>query len=307
VQITRISVGVIRRRGADVTAPALASFGDAEAEFLARHVARVRADGLGGRSLFVNGAHIPSVLAGMLAATDDDFVAASGTLLDNLARAMGQVARPSDCVFAVVQAQQPGAVPQHVTVLKLDAVVEAARWRVQAGRVNLQVLRELLPEPGELRKALSWPDSRPNSDALMIDTNASNAQYFEDAYQLRVSPKSSQAEAGLAATIAEQVAPADLPTVLADAARLEGPADEILASLAQTHPALQDAADAAAADPRPAGLVRTNKVAARPVVWKADGVELRVPADRAGDVQIIEEGDGWRLSVRLNSRPRPTA
>lgn len=53
MQIARSSLGVIHRHGADVIAPVLVTFGDVEADFLARHVAKVRTAGVGGRSLSI--------------------------------------------------------------------------------------------------------------------------------------------------------------------------------------------------------------------------------------------------------------
>lgn len=166
----------------------------------------------------------------MQAGTEIEFVAGADALQQALVRTMAGTTSASDCVFAVIHAQeQPAGQTSHLTALKLDAVVEAARVRSDTGVVNLQVLRELVPEPGALRKALSWPDLRPDSDVLMIDTNASNAQYFENAYQVRLSPKSPQAEAELQAVIVTNVPTPDLPGALAAAAALEGPSNSVLA------------------------------------------------------------------------------
>lgn len=305
MQISRIALGSVRRRGADVLPPSLVAFGPTEVDFLVRHVERVRHVAQGGRSAFVAGSATPATLASMAVGTDSEFLAGAELLQQSLARAMGQVARASDCVLAVVQAVEPARAPGHLTLLKLDAVVEAARVRIEHGVVNLQVLRELVPEPGALRKALSWPDPRPDSDVLMIDTNTSNAQYFEDAYQVRVSPKSAQAEAELQTAIVRAVPQADHARALADANTMGGPAHEVLDALADTYPSLRPAARAAAADPRPSGIIRAQRVAARPVVWRADGVELRVPADRAGDVRSVQGPDGWTLSIRVDSEPQP--
>lgn len=304
MHIVRIALGVIRNRGADVIVPSLVVFGPTEVDFLVRHIDKVRRTGLSGRSTFVDGAHISTTLTAMQASSDTDFAAGAEALQQALARTMGTSTNASDCVFAVIHARpRPGDQASHITVLKLDAIVEAARVRINQGVVNLQVLRELVPEPGALRKAMSWPDPRPDSDVLMIDTNASNAQYFEDAYQVRVSPKSPQAEAELQAAIVNNVPKLDLPRALAAAAALEGPSSTVLAALAADYPSLVPAAQEMAADPRPAGIIRPNRVAARPVVWRADGVELRVPADRAADVEATRDGDGWTLSIKVQTEP----
>lgn len=308
MNIVRIALGVIRNRGADVVAPTLVVFGPTEVDFLARHVDKVRRDGLGGRSAFVAGAHTPATLLAMQGGDATAFVAGATTLQQSLARTMGLTTTAKDCVFAVIQATDTAdGQASHVTVMKLDAVVEAARVAITAGVVSLQVLRDLVPDPGELRKALSWPDPRADSDVLMMDTNASNAQYFEDAYQVRVSPKSSQAEAQLQSVIVANVPPADIPGALTAAAALQGPSNAVLDQLVPDYPSLAQAAQDAAADPRPAGIIRPNRMAARPVVWRADGVELKVPADRAGEVRLTREGTGWRLSILVQSEPVPGA
>jgi hypothetical protein len=305
VHIVRVALGAVANRGASVVPPALVTLaGPAEADFLGRHVMKVRSNGQA-RSTFVPGAAVPGLLAGLAAAADAQYAAGADALQQMLARAMGQSTNASDCVTAVVHAQDTQGASDHITVLKLDANVEAARRDILQGVVSLTVLSDLLPTPRDLQKALSWPDPRPDSDALMIDANAANAQYFENAYQVQVSPKSAEAEAELQAAIVAGVPQRDLARALQDASRLDGRADVVLTALAQQHPSLGPAAQQAAAAARPAGIVRRNKIAARPVVWRADGVELKVPADRAGDVEVTPDGNGYVLSVRVDSRPQP--
>lgn len=160
-----------------MVAPRLVGLGESEADFLGRHVGRVRRAGLrGAQRHCVQGARVPALLAGMLEGSDTDLVAACEELQQNLARTMRQVANPSTASSRSSTRRTRAQGAARLTVLKPDAVVEAARVRVEAGVVNLQVLKELLPEPGALRKALSWPNPRPDSDALMINTDASNAQ-----------------------------------------------------------------------------------------------------------------------------------
>jgi hypothetical protein len=274
-----------------------------EADFLGRHVKKVRENDRA-RSAFVAEAVVPGLLAGLLPASEAQFVASASALQAMLATAMGNSTNASDCVTAFVHARDHPDGSDHITVLKLDANVEAARRDVQGDVVSLTVLSELLPTPRDLQKALSWPDPRANSDVLMVDTNAANAQYFETAFQVRVSPRSREAEEKLQQAIVASVPGPDLSRALGDASQLDGPADRVLASLTARYPSLAPAAQQAAAADRPAGIVRRNKIAARPVVWRADGVELRVPAQRASDVSISPEGDGFVLSIRVNSEPQ---
>lgn len=302
-------MGVIQSRGTIVVQPGLVTFGPAESDFLARHVDRVRGGGEGARSVFMHSSPMAALLAGLRTASDTAFVTGAESLQLRLSRTMGQATNPTDCVFAVIHGQaSPGAAPQdgYVTVLKLDAVVEAARMSIQAGTVSLHVLKELLPEPGKLQKALSWPDPRPISEVVVIDKNSQSAKYFENAFDVLVSPRPADAEGELQAVIARHVPQADLGAVLTEAGRLQGPMDEVLETLAQTRPELAGPAADAAAAPRPSGIIRPNKLAARPVTWTADGVELRVPPELAGNVDVIQEGDGFRLSVYVTTRPDMT-
>lgn len=305
MHIVRVALGAVASRGAKVAAPALVALpGTAEQDFLARHVEKVREDAQAGRSRFAPTAAAPGLLAGLRGAPDPAFVAGAGTLQQMLATAMAASTTPSDCVTAVIEAKdQPADQHSHITVLKLDANVEAARRDIQAGKVNLKVLSDLLPSPGDLQKALSWPDPRPTSDALVIDMNADTAQYFTKAYEVEVSLRSKQAEAALQAAIVDLVPQSDLSRALADAAALDGPSDQVIAALVQAHPSLGPAAQQAGATTRPAGIIRRGRAAARPVVWKADGVELRVPAGRASDVQVVQVGAEYELRVRVRTRP----
>jgi hypothetical protein len=306
MHVLRIAMGVVQKRGTVIVQPGLVTFGPAESDFLARHVVSVRGGGDGARSVFMSTSAMARLLDGMRTATDTAFVTGAESLQLRLSRTMGQATNPTDCVFAVIHGRDTHAgAPQegHVTVLKLDAVVEAARLSIEAGAVSLHVLKELLPEPGRLQKALSWPDPRPISDVVVIDKNSQSAKYFENAFEVLVSARPADAEAELQAVIAANVPRADLGTVLTEAGRLHGPMDEVLGTLSQTRPELANAAAEAAAARRPSGFIRPNKLAARPVVWTADGVELRVPPELAGDAGYEREGDGYRLSVHVATEP----
>jgi hypothetical protein len=271
-----------------------------------RHIKKVRTlTDASARSVFADMAGTPTQLSTLQStASDLAFEAMSKTMQDSLAQHMRTSTNARDCVFAVVRAEENDGGGGHVTLLKLDAVVEAAKMTLLNARVTFEVLKELLPEPGKLQKALSWPDPRPISDVIMLDTNVTSAQYFENAYQVHVSSKSSEAEGELLDVLVSNVAPVDLPAAIATAAQLEGPLDRVLESLTETYPTLQEPARAVAASPRPSGIVRPNKVAARFVIWRADGAELRVPADLAGNVQISQVDDGWQLTFRTQTQPR---
>lgn len=304
MHILRVALGAIADRGAEVLSPTLVTLaGPAEQAFISGHVVKVRSH-THARSAFVPGASVPGMLAGLGQADDARFTAAADSLQQMLVATMKQSTNASDCVTALVQAHDGPGTLEHFTVLKLDANVEAARRDLSQGVVSLEVLTELLPTPRDLQKGMSWPDPRADSDALLVDTNGANAQYFENAYQVRVSPKSKQAEEELQRAIVTHVPQQDLPQALQAASQLDGPADAILVALAQQHPSLLPVTQPISPPERPSGIVRLNKVAALPVVWRADGVELKVPAHRAADVEVTPTGGGYTLSIRLDSPPQ---
>jgi hypothetical protein len=306
MRVSMCALGVIQQRGAATIDPKVVAIGTNESDFLVRHVQKVRSlTDASARSVFASLASTPTQLSTLLNTTSNlAFEAMSKTMQDALAQNMKTSTNARDCVFAVVRSEEDAPGTRHVTLLKLDAVVEAAKMTLLNAQVTFEVLKELLPEPGKLQKALSWPDPRPISDVIMLDTNVTSAQYFENAYQVHVSPKSTEAEGQLLEAIVSNVDPVDLPAAIATAAQLEGPLDQVLENLTDAYPVLQEPARAVAASPRPSGIVRPNKVAARFVIWRAGGAELRVPADLAGNVQITQVDDGWQLTLRTQTQPR---
>lgn len=305
VDVKRISLGTIQERGARVLDPGLVSFGAKESDFLVRHVEKVRElDEASPRGVFTKSSYVPSLLLDLLTCSELQFEQHSKTLQDRLAKLMRTSTNAKDCVFAVVHTQSVGAQDQ-ITILKLDAVVEAAETGTLQGKVTLKVLEKLIPEPGKLQKALSWPDPRATSDAILIDANFTHAEYFSSAFDIGASPRSPDAEKTLHKAIIGAVASTSLGAALSDAASLEGPADAVLASLAATYPELTSAAQSSAGDPRPAGIIRKNKIGALPLVWTADGAKLTVSSGQAGSVEVTPDpnGQGWLLILHTNARP----
>ncbi|MDQ3877017.1 MAG: hypothetical protein M3290_01515, partial [Actinomycetota bacterium] len=79
-------------------------------------------------------------------ATDERLVAVTTILAERLAAAMKVATNPLPGVLAV--AVSTDAEIQSVSVLKLDATHEAARFRELAeGNLSIQLLRDLLPSP----------------------------------------------------------------------------------------------------------------------------------------------------------------
>ncbi|HEX4445037.1 MAG TPA: nucleoid-associated protein [Galbitalea sp.] len=305
MDVKRISLGTIQSRGAKLLDPGLVSFGPKESDFLVRHVEKVRElDEASPRGVFTTSSYVPDLLRALLTCSDLQFEQHSKTLQDRLAKLMGTSTNAKDCVFAVVHTEQSG-VQDQITILKLDAVVEAAETGTLQGKVTLKVLEKLIPEPGKLQKALSWPDPRATSDAILIDANFTQAEYFSSAFDIGASPRSPDAEKALHKALVASVNPASLGAALADAAVLEGPADAVLASLATTYPELTPVAQATARDVRPAGMIRKNKISALPLVWTADGAKLTIPSSKAGSVEITPDpaGQGWLLILHTAGRP----
>jgi hypothetical protein len=309
MNVLKVALGVVQSRGNKVVDPGLVVFGPDEADFLSRHVQRVRAlTDSSARAVFSQGSRIPLLLDELRTAADTGFETTAKTLQDALAETMRSSTNASDCVFAVVLTGGGGSPGNEVTLLKLDAVVEAARMEfLSTGRVTLKVLKELLPEPGRLQKALSWPDPRAISDAIAIDTNVTSARYFENAFNLYVSPKSTQAESELTKVIVEHVPPSRIPDAFSAASALTGPMDDVLDELSEHgFPELAQPARDASADPRPTGVVRINKVAAMNIVWRADGAEVRVPPHLAANVTVErDDSDGWRIILKTRTQPTP--
>lgn len=307
MHVHRIALGVIQDKGRRTIPPTIVSFGRAEADFLARHVGKVRdVVDASSRNVFRDSTQVASMLHGLLTVSDVDFTAAAADLQSRLASTMRASTNPRDCVFGVL-VTGPSSSPSHATVLKLDAVLEAAETSISAGRVTLKVLQKLIPEPGKLQKAMSWPDDREGSDVIMIDTNASQAQYFENAFDVLTSPRSNEAESQLHQILVESVDESAIQDVLASAATKTGPADVVMEELAEEFPSLREAAQSLQTSERPAGHIRPNKLAARPVIWRADDVEVRVPPHRADAVTVerANDGEGWVLTVHSRSRPQP--
>jgi hypothetical protein len=308
VRVVRSALGVIQKRGHQVVDPSVVAVGPNEADYLIRHVTKVRKEvEAGGRSLFRSHAHTPDLLQVLLDAgtTDGHYAATAKTLQDALVRTMKTTTTAKDCVLAAVCLEDDDG-STHVSLLKLDAVVEAAQMkRLKDQGVSFKVLQHLLPEPGKLQKALSWPDPRASSDVVMLDTNFASAQYFENAFEVRVSSRSTAAEDQLLYALHESVPPADLPRAIEAAAEKSGPLDSVLIELSEEFPILEAAATRAAQADRPVGMVRRNKVAARQVTWRATGLTAHTSPTVATTVDVTQLPSGrWSFTVETEDEPK---
>ncbi len=198
----------VKRKEPLVTATSLAELDDDDVDFLTRHVAKLRDAANAEDSLlsrFHHGSGLPPLFKKLLTATDPEFIEISASLATRLHALMEQSTKPAPGVLAVIVSGPDDGKSTVASVLKLDAISEAASFHFEKGAVKLSVLRDLLPAPGQLQKGISWPDPRGASDAVVIDRNQSAAQYFFNAYELQVSSTPAEAERALGAAIVQGV------------------------------------------------------------------------------------------------------
>jgi hypothetical protein len=304
--VDRCALGVIQKRGHAQIQPQIMVLGPAESDYFAKHVEAVREYDNGSPvAEFAKAAGTPTQLQ-TLSTTGNDavFVNAATNLQTLLAEAMKTTSSAKDCVFGVIRTTDPASSSPQVSVLKLDAVVEAAQWKLlQDGKMDFRVLTDLLPEPGELQKGLSWPDERTASEVHTVDRNSVAAQYFELAFGLLVSSRAREAEAALIRAVSSAVAPSQVEAVLREV-QDDGPLDQVLERLAQRHPALAEAAESEKGTDRPSGRVRARSVSGRTLAWDADGIQVRVPGHLMDRVVKRQTSQGWELVITTHVEPR---
>lgn len=297
----------VQRRQPLTVASALAELDSEDIDFLTRHVAKLRDEANAEASLlarFYNDSGLPEQLKGLLSAPPNKFVEISADLARRLQSSMDHSTNPSVGVLAVITSGE-GEEADRVSVLKLDAVNEAARYRLEDGKVRLNVLRDLLPAPGHLQKGLSWPDPRDGSQAIVVDRNQMAARYFFNAYELRVSATSTQAERALSETIFKQLPRAQRAGAVKFASDLSGPAEQVVHEIQQRYPELHAEKPELGAGEAVGGFVRPNKVAAHRMRYMADGIVVSVPWDRLEQVTAPRRASGgWEMTIWFSTRPQ---
>lgn len=297
----------VQRKESLSVASAVATLGEDDIDFLRRHVQELRraADIQNALlSQFQSGSGIPDLLRGLLTASDDQFVEISAGLAKRLHASMDQTTTPKPGVLAVI-VTDVGSGADAASVLKLDAISEAASFMFEAGgQVKLNVLRNLLPAPGDLQKGISVPDPRDTSEAVVIDRNQTAAQYFFNAFELRVSSTPREAEHALAEAIIQNVPQAQQAEALGYAATLSGRAEDVAAQVQERYPAIVVDRRELGTVGVPGGYIRPNKVATHKVRYRGDGIDVLVPHDRLDRISgpTPSEG-GWELKVRFSGKP----
>ncbi len=229
----------------------------------------------------------------------------SSGLVDSLAKTMRGASRARDCVVAVLTAGSSEAT-EHVSLLKLDAEIEAARLEQIGDGIRLRVFRDLLPRPGDLQKGLSWPDPRTNvSEIIIKDRNFNHtALYFQNAFAVDASPSALDTERAFVNALAEHLPVSDVPEAL-DLVSEGGLADEMSSRVQQRFPHFRVDAPELGAGGSLAGRIRPLASRTQRKVFRADGIELRVPVERLGDIYTVARDGGYETHVSTSSPLTP--
>jgi hypothetical protein len=283
---------------------AVAELGADEADFLQRHIDRLRAEADAAdslRSRFKTGSNMEQLLQHLRDKDDASFVATAAIIAQRVKDMMDAATRPSPGVLAIVRSAIDESA-QAVSILKLDAINEAAMYALEPHRVRLSVLRDLLPAPGDLHKGVSWPDPRAVSDAVVLERNKNAARYFFNACELDVSPHSTEAERELQRVLVQ--VPRDLrPTVVSQIAQLSGPVEAVAAAVKARVPEISIDLPRLGGQGHLGGLVRPGRIAAGRTVFRADGIEVRVPHDQLWRVDFDREGGAHVMTIEFSGDP----
>lgn len=297
--IHQCALAVITERGRNVIAPTISPLAHDEEDFLQRHVNELRDESAkeqSPRGRFRPGSPLLQELESVLSGDNTILESVASELVESLAKAMQGVPNALDCVVALVTDGETRD-RRHVSLLKLDAEIEAAQLQQVQGGITLRVFRDLLPRPGELQKGLSWPDPRsPDSVIIIKDRNpGQTALYFQNAFGIDASPAATDTERAFVNALA-----ALPPAEAADALNLVGnggPADEVVVRIKERHPNFQPDAPELGTGGGLAGRIRPRNVKTQKVKFNADGIDLAVPVDRLDRV-IVTQQDG-RYETRI--------
>src|SRR6266568_7484054 len=294
------ALAVITDRGRNVISPSVSPLAVDEEDFLQRHVNELRGEAMkeqSPRGRFRQGSTLLGDLESVLSSNATTFGTVATGLVDSLAKAMRGVPNALDCVVALVTDGSPSG-PEHVSVLKLDAEIEAAQLQQAQGGIRLRVFRDLLPRPGELQKGLSWPDPRdPQSTIVIKDRNPGHtAFYFQNAFGVDASPAAVDSERAFINALAEGLPPSDAAEAL-NLVGDGGPADEVVARVRERYPNFQPDAPELGAGGALAGRIRSRNVRIQKKKFSADGIDLLVPLDRLDRVSTRQR-DG-RFETRI--------
>jgi hypothetical protein len=304
------ALAVIMERGRRVIPPSVSPLADDEEDFLQRHVDELRADARkeqSPRGRFREGSRLLEDLQAVLTGTAAETRDIANELVDSLAKAMRGVANALDCVVAVVT-DGPESGPEHVSLLKLDAEIEAAQLQQMEEGIRLRVFRDLLPSPGELQKGLSWPDPRaPESTVVIKDRNPGHtAFYFQNAFGVDASPTAVDSERALVDALADNLSAEDAARAL-DLIGEGGPADEVVTRIRERYPDFRPDAPELGAGGALAGRIRPRNLKIRKKEFHADGIDLYVPLDLLGEVTTVPHDGRFETRITTSTPLTPVA
>jgi hypothetical protein len=215
------------------------------------------------------------------------------------------VSKAKDCVVAVVTSG-PGKAADCVSLLKLDAEIEAAHLEKVRDKIRLRVFRDLLPRPGDLQKGISWPDPRVGvSDVIVKDRNIGHAAYyFQNAFGVDASPNSLDTARALAEALADNLSPSEVKDAL-ELVGDGGPAEQVIPRLRDRFPNIELGGDDTTGRGPLAGFVRSRTVRAQRKVFRADGIELRVPLDQLDRVYTVYRSGRYETRVDTSTPMTP--
>ncbi|MDQ2883355.1 MAG: hypothetical protein M3Y48_19870 [Actinomycetota bacterium] len=276
----------------------------AETEFLVGHIEKLDI-ATGARTKFVQYSTMLDVLADMLTEPAPSTLVETGNdLAQRLHRTMKATTRATPCILATIVLSQGVSPADRIAILKLDMDVQGARARRQGDViVSLELLKDLLPQPGRLAKAILWPDPRGGSGAYLQDRNTGEpASYFPNAYDLVLGATPAKAEAALVDVVRAGTSTAARGPALHELDQYKGTVAGALDHLRSLDvivpPTLPDPlADAEMP-------VRSQRALRRKVRFDAGWAHLEVPVEHESDVTITPHSDGrWTISVTVTSEP----
>lgn len=301
--IQKCALAIIAKRGLSVEGPTLSSVDSEEEDFLRRHALELRATvgNSHARGRFRAGSFLQADLERLLVADDREFLQIAERHASRLAAEMEKTSNAKACVLALL-VELADDQSLEVSLLKLDAEIEAAEMRRDAGQLRLHVYQDLLPRPGEIQKGFSWPDPRSGSDVIVLDKNAagSSTLYFRDAFEIDVSPKAVDTEAALVDAIASLPAP-DRDSAVA-AADPGGDAEEVVSRIRARVPGFAPTAAQLGGDGSLPGRIRPKFGVTAKRVFVADGIELKVPITALDRIESHREGDRWVTTITTDVR-----
>jgi len=304
--IEKCALAVITDRGRNVIPATWSDLDEDEEDFLVRHVERLRktTNASETRGRFRPDSTLEKDFAAALTADKVAFVAVAGRLVQQLADAM-QGVNSASCVVALVVEESTKGGQRTVSLLKLDAEVEAAQLDRSGEGVRLRVFKDLLPRPGDIQKGLSWPDPRaPHSTLVVLDAIVEGtAKYFQNAYRIDASPNARVTEKALVEELAE-LTPSRIVAAVA-AIGDGGDAEAVIERIRGQVPRFEVSAPELGAGGAMPGVIRPQFATVVKKSYEADEIELKLPLARMAQVRTRRVGTGFQTVISTSTPMTP--